>query len=458
MKSHRVTSSFGAVLLAAGAVCSAGPPPASPEALVAEALEHNPDLLALQESLGAARARPEQASALPDPVVSVLYVNDGWSPSLGEMPMTTLGLMGSQALPWPGKRDLRRRIAAQDTAVSAERLERQRLAVAAAVRRAFWDVVLAEESLVRLRELERVFSEAEGVARARYAVGQGVQQDVLRAQVEITRFEPLRAGQEAAVEVGLAELSRLVGRDVTRDATAGARLELRREPRDLAALQAEAEATLPELRAAGAGVERAGLATDLAGRDFKPDFVLQAGYMNRGGLDPMWQAGVGLTLPVQRGRRHAAVAEAEAGRRAAALQVEAVRARIRSRTREREAQLRAVERMAAVYADGLLPQAELAYEAAVASYQSGKVPFLTVLEALSSLHRDRLEHLRLLAAHERVKVALAEASLEATSEVPSGGPAGTASMAGGFGAEAAMESARSSPAAAGQPGMPGMGN
>jgi hypothetical protein len=55
--------------------------------------------------------------------------------------------MGSQTLPWPGKRGLRQRIAAQDTVGPAERLERQRLAVAAGVRRAFWSLVLIEESL-----------------------------------------------------------------------------------------------------------------------------------------------------------------------------------------------------------------------------------------------------------------------------------------------------------------------
>jgi cobalt-zinc-cadmium efflux system outer membrane protein len=428
-------------------------------ALVAEALAQSPDVRALQEALEAARARPEQAKALPDPMVSVLYVNDGWSPSLGERDMTTLGIMGSQTLPWPGKRDLREKIAAQDAVGPAQRLERQRLAVVAGVRRAFWGLVLAEESLRLLGEQEGVWKEAEAVARARYAVGQGAQQDVLRAQVEITRFEPLRAEQEAEIGAREAELSRLVGREVKRDAVAGVRLALRTEPRDLAALQAQAEATLPELRAGAAGVERERLAIDLAGREFKPDFTVQAGYMNRGGLDPMWQAGVGLTLPLYRGRRHAAVAEAEASRRAAAFQVEAVRAQIRFRTREREAQLRAAERMAAIYADGLIPQARLSYEASIASYQAGKVPFLTVLEALSTLYRDRIDHLRLLAAHERIEASIAEASLEATSEMPSGRAAGMGSLAGAFGGAGEMAGGASGPAPAGQPAMPGsMGN
>jgi outer membrane protein TolC len=429
-------------------------PEATVEGLVAEALARNPDLQALREAKQAAGTRPDQADALPDPMVSVLYVNDGWSPSLGERDMTTLGFMASQDLPWPGKRDLRRRIAEREAVASVERVERQRLAVAAGVRRAFWNLALAEQSLAVLRDEQEVWRETEGVARARYAVGQGAQQDVLRAQVEITRLEQRRAELEGEVATREAELTRLAGREVRRDVVSGVGLVLRPEPRDLAALQAEAEATLPELRASAAGVERGLLAIDLAERDFKPDLTVQAGYMNRGGLDPMWQAGVGVTLPLARGRRRAAVAEAEAGRRAAALQVEAVRAQIRFRTREREAQLRAAERMAILYADGLIPQARLSYESAIANYQAGKVPFLTVLEALSTLYRDRTDHLRLLAAHERIKASIAEASLESTSEIPAAGGQSMGSLAGSFGARE-MAGGSSPAAPAGSPGMSG---
>jgi cobalt-zinc-cadmium efflux system outer membrane protein len=458
--SRRVVLSLSACLAVAARPAAAQEtappgPEARVEALVQEALAQNPDLKALVEAREASGARPRQADALPDPMVSVLYVNDGWTPSLGERDMTTLGFMASQELPWPGKRDLRRRIAEQEVVPSAERVERQRLAVAAGVRRAFWNLVFAEELLAVLADEQEVWKETEGVARARYAVGQGAQQDVLRAQVEITRLEQRRAGLEGELEVREAELTRLVGREVKRDAAAGVGLVLRPETRDLAALEAEAEASLPELRAGNAGVERGVLAVDLAQRDFKPDLTVQAGYMNRGGLDPMWQAGVGVTLPLARGRRRAAVAEAEAGRRAAALQVEAVRAQIRFRTREREAQLRAAERMATLYTDGLIPQARLSYEAAIANYQAGKVPFLTVLEALSTLYRDRTDHLGVLAAHERIRASIAEASLDATSEMPSGGSESMASLAGAFGAAGEMAGGASSPAAGGASGMSG---
>jgi hypothetical protein len=136
--------------------------------------------------------------------------------------------------------------------------------------------------------------------------------------------------------------------------------------------------------------------------------------------------------------------------------VEAVRAQVRFRTEERAAQLRAAETMARLYSDGLIPQARLSYEAAIASYQAGKVPFLTVLEALSTLYADRLAHLRVLAAHERIKVAITEASLEATTEMPSGGGRSMGSIAGAFGPGGGMGGG-SSPRGAGGPAGAGAG-
>ena len=87
------------------------------------------------------------------------------------------------------------------------------------------------------------------------------------------------------------------------------------------------------------------------------------------------------------------------------------------------------------------------------------MPFLTVLEALSTLYRDRIDHLRVLAAHERIKASIAEASLEATSEMPSAGAAGMGGLAGAFGGAGEMAGGASGAAPAGPAAMSGsMGN
>lgn len=390
------------------------------DALVAEALESNPDILALREAVSAARQRPDQERALRDPMLAVVYTNDGWSPSLGSQDMTTLAFMGSQDLPYPGKRRLRGELAAREADELEQQLERARLGIAASVKRAYYGLVLSRERLELVREQEELWRQIEGTARARYAVGQGAQPDVLRVQVEVTRVLQLRAEQEAERRIRTAELNRLTGRRAASPLVTSARLRLRRADPDLERALERLGARSPELASAALAGERAALRVELASKEFKPDFSVQAGYMNRGGLAPMWQAGVGVTLPLQRKRLASGQAEADARLRASQRVAESVRLQLRYRTEERLSQLEATHRIATLYGEGIVPQDRMAVDAVLANYQTGKVPFIAVLEALTTLYDDRATHLELLANHERILASLEEASLEATSSLAAG--------------------------------------
>jgi outer membrane protein TolC len=380
--------------------------------LIDEALAANADVAAAREASAAARSRPAQARVLPDPMVSVAYVNDGWSPSLGSQEMTTLGFMWSQALPFPGKRRLRADVLAEDTAQAEQALERVRLGVAASVKRAYYGAALTGELLELIREREEFWTQIEGVARARYAVGQGAQQDVLRAQIEVARTRQLRAEQEAEAEVRVAELNRLLGRPADASLETPASLALGPVETGLDAALEWVTALSPELKAAGSAVEQGRLALALARKEFKPDLALQVGYMNRGGLDPMWQAGASVSLPIYRKRPAAAVAEAEARLREAERRRESVRLLLRQRTQERLARMRSGEKVTELYANGIIPQDRMSVESAIASYQAGKVPFIAVLEALVTLYGDRATHLRLIVTYQSLRAGLEEASLE----------------------------------------------
>jgi len=399
-------------------------------ALIEEALERNPDVKGAQEALAAARSRPVQARSLSNPMVAVGYTNDGWAPTLGSMPMTTLAVMATQDLPYPGKRRLRGEIASLQADQVEEQLARVALGTVARVRRAYSSLLLARDLLELIREQEEIWKQIEGVARARYAVGQGAQQDVLRVQIEVTRIGQLRAEQDAVLETARAELNRLLDRPAEAPLDATAPLGLAKQEGSLDEILARLEVISPELQFALISVERDRLAADLARKEFKPDFTVQGGYMNRGGLDPMWQAGVGVSLPLYRKQISAGVAEAAAQTRASERLVESTRLQLRFRTQERMAQLRAAERIAEVYDQGVIPQDRMSVEAAVANYQTGKVPFVAVLEALTTLYNDRATHLGVLADHGRIRASLEEASLEATSGMSPSGASGMRAVGG----------------------------
>ncbi len=389
-------------------------------ALIEEALSKNPDVAAARQAVVAAGQRPAQARSLPNPMFSVGYTNDGWSPSLGSMEMTTLAFMASQELPYFGKRGLRGDIASREVGQVDQQAARIGRSITAAVKRAYYGLLLSRHLLDLIRDQEENWKQIEGVARARYTVGQGAQQDVLRVQVEVTRIEQLQAEQEAEAEIRLAEMNRLLARPPQAPLETPARLALRPVQGSLDQLFDWATAVSPELKGVGLGIERASLAVDLAKKEFKPDFSVQTAYMNRGGLAPMWQAGIGISIPIYRKRLSAGLAEAEAQLRSTQRVIESVRLQLRFRTQERLTQLKTTEKVATLYGEGIVPQDRMSVEAALANYQTGKIPFIAVLEALTTLYNDRATHLRLLANHEQTLASLEEASLDPTSGMVSG--------------------------------------
>jgi len=335
-----VVFSLAVISLAPGRAAGQPAPPQAGDdpvlqALIDEALTRNPDLHAAQSAIAAAETATERARALPDPMVSVTYTNDGWAPSLGSMPMTTLGFMVSQALPYSGKRDLRASLAASQARQFEPALARARLALEAAIRRAYYGLLLARELQALTVEQRELWQQIEVLARARYAVGQGAQPDVLRVQTEVTRIEQRAIEQAAEAEVRLAEINRLLARPLDTPIETTARLTLTPLPESVEEALAQARAISPELQGAALAIEIETAAAALARRDLKPDFSIQGGYMNRGGLDAMWLAGVGITWPFNKKARESAVAEAEIRAKGGGHLAESLGWQLAYKTRER---------------------------------------------------------------------------------------------------------------------------
>ena len=412
------------------------------EALVSEALRTHADIAAVTASAEAAGFRIAPAQTLPDPFLSFTYQNDGWAFSLGQEDMTFLGMMFSQPLPWPGKL----RLAGEEATLRADEIRtgtigRATLSVEGRVRRAYFDYLNARGQIALIDERSQSWREISEIARDRYAAGIGAQQDVLRAQVEVLRLDELRADENARLANRQAELDRLLGRAQDQPIASDHRLEFRPEVPDLTALLAAARSRSPELAAYELGIEADTSRVDRTKKAFRPDFVASGGPMYRGGLEPMWQVGLGITLPIHVGsRQKPLLEEAQAELSSARSRAASAAQELELRTRERYRNLEAAIRVARLYRDGVIPTDQLALESAVASYRTGKTPFVTVLEVLNTLYADRSVYLSRLAEAEKWRAAIDEADLQP--EAPMGSPPGGAapSLAGpqGMAASTAM--------------------
>jgi outer membrane protein TolC len=359
----------------------------SPERLVladvvAEALRSHPDIAAAEQRYNAARQRPAQERSLPDPMISAGYNSSG-NPlpgaGLGTEPTANIGVMVSQEIPYPGKLALRSAIASREADAEQQQIEGARLNVTARVKRAYYSLAYTYAVGDVLARNKALLDTLLKVSENRYAVGQAVQQDVIKAQTQLSILElqEQRIDQQRATHVGT--LNALLNRPAS--APLGRPDDLAPFPFEYAleALVTEAAGHAPMLHRDRLMIDRSQLAVDSARRDYKPDFAMSGGYAFMGTMPSMYEFRFDVKVPLQQARRAAAVAEQLSSLQAARSTYNSSRLAIQERLQEDYHMASTSARLATLYRQTVLPQARLALESSMSSYQTGAVDFLSVL-------------------------------------------------------------------------------
>jgi len=435
--------------------------------LVRESLEKNPEYARARAELAAERERIPQSGALGDPTLTLGIQNDGFQRiEIGNMGTSFWQVMVTQPIPWPGKRGLREEVARSTASATEAGLERIRLATTAQVERAYVDLLLVRGQLQLLRDLDVLWKEAEAVARVRYEVGAVPQSDLIRAQLERTRLLQQRLALDASERARVQALNRLRVHPLDEPIETPRRISEVGTP-PLPSVEeafADAERRSPDLAQARRSVTTAERSVALARRERYPDFTVSAGIMPRGGLDPMWTASMGVSLPIFAGRKQfRAVAENESRREATTQGAESIRQILLLRTRDRLAVLDALLETIRLYREGLLIQSDTAVRSTTAQYRVGKETFASVIEVMRGFIADEGGYLDALAQAQRVAIAQRELSLDPAPDVGggAGGGAGmsgrSASASGGMGARSPVSSGGAPELSASQPASGGGG-
>ncbi len=167
--------------------------PADPlnlDELVREAMERNPEILAARRNVDAKRAHIPQAGAWADPTVSLSYAGNAVPPFtvMRGDPSSIRQVMAEQMIPYPGKNRLRTQIAARDADAETLAYEDVSRRIAAEVKQAYFDLAFVDLGLANLQKDRDALEGFEKVTEIRYSVGKAMQQDVLRAQLEVTKL------------------------------------------------------------------------------------------------------------------------------------------------------------------------------------------------------------------------------------------------------------------------------
>jgi outer membrane protein TolC len=382
--------------------------PISLHELVQEAEQKNPQIAAAYHGWQASRNVSKQVSAFPETQLSVQQFSVG-SPrpfaGYSNSDFAYIGFGASQDIPYPGKRELRARVAEHEADSMEAQADSVRSTVVGNLKMVYFRLAYIQQTLGVLQKSDDLLDQVQQAAEARYRVGQGNQQDVLKAQLQHTKI--LQEIAHHHQEEGLleAQIKQLLGRPQESPEVIAETLVIRALPYTAAELLQRARQQNPDVRAKQASTRQQQSQVELARKDFRPDFNVQYMYQHTASqFRDYYMATFGIRLP-NRGRHKAELAEAQQNQERAGKELDAESQRVLSEVQQQYVQAKTSEERLRIYSDGLVPQSEATFRSALAAYQSNRQDFESLLSGFLDVLNLDLEYRNELTEHE---LALAE--------------------------------------------------
>jgi outer membrane protein TolC len=349
--------------------------------LVQELLDRNPAVQAARRAVDAKRAMVTAARTLPDPSVTFETMGNLLPPTLqtGD-PSSARVLSFTQEIPFPGKLNLQGQIASTEADAEMWRYEEVRRDAVAELKAAYYDLFLAEKLIGVVEKSKALLEQFAEISAARYKVGQGAQQDVLKAQVEVSRLLDRLAVQHREEETAQARINTLLYR--APDTPIGPLPDVSRPKLawTLDQLYQKAVANNPQVRMNQKEIDRSELSVSLAKKSFYPDFEVGFSWFNRRDMPEMYGLMFKAKIPLyywrkQRPELESATASLIGQRR----QYDNTLSTLYFRLKDPFLKTRTDSTLLELYGDAIVPQATLALESSISSYRVGAVDFLTLL-------------------------------------------------------------------------------
>ena len=371
--------------------------------LLAEAGANNPQISAADYGARAAAQVAPQMTTLPDPKFTYQQLSVGSpKPFAGytNSDFANIGVGASQELPYPGKLRARGVVAKRDADTKQAEVEVTKTSIADAVKADYLQLAYLQQTLGILRQNESVLDQLIQNATAHYQVGQGMQQDVLQAQVNRTKIVKEITMHHQQMGQVQANLKGLLSRDqgspdiVTEDLIAA---PLQRTSDELLAMVRQNN---PQIQVDASSILKQDAQLASAKREGKPDFEVGYIYQN---TDRKYRDYYMFTFDVRfprKARVNAEIAEATEKRSESQQTLNAHLQQQLAEVQEEYVKATSDEELLKVYREGLVPQFDAAYRATLSAYASNREPFIHVLSYFTDLLSLKLEYAQTLVDHE----------------------------------------------------------
>src|SRR5207302_7210969 len=356
--------------------------PTSLRDLVQEAEQRNPQIAASFHGWQASRHVPKQVSAFPETQVSVQQFSVG-SPrpfaGYSNSDFAYIGFGVSQDIPYPGKRQLRARVAEHEADSMEAQTDSVRRTVVGNLKMVYFRLAYIQQTLGVLQNSDALLTQVQEASESRYRVGMGNQQDVLKAQLQHTKI--LQEIAHHHQEEGLleAQIKQVLGRPQESADIVVETLTLRALPYTAAELLQRAREQNPDVHSKQASIRQQETKVELARKNFRPDFNVQYTYEHTGSqARDYYMATFGIRLP-NRGRQKAELEEAQENRQRARQELDSESQRVLSEVQQQYVRAKISEERLKIYSDGLVPQSEATFQSALSAYQSNRQDFESLL-------------------------------------------------------------------------------
>ena len=380
------------------------------DGLLDYARNNNPEYASMRHEADAAGERVTPAGALPDPRFRIELMDitrmGEQSPTLNPSRVGSTKYTISQEIPWYGKRDLKREIAEIEADGAQGKARGAWAEIAARLKSAHAQLYLIGRNEAISREILDLMVQLEKTAQARYAGGLAMQQDVIRAQIEQTAMknELIMFDNEARMLTG--RINTLLARPASAPLAMPEALKPIPAPAklDFVALEERVRSRNPRLFADDAGIRSAEKKRDLAYKERYPDFMIGVSPVQFDSSVKEWELMVEFNIPLQQSSRRAMERESESMLAAARSRKDATANDLLGELAENLAAIEAARRQEQLVATTLLPQAQMTFSSALASYENGQADFAMLLEAQQQIRKARLSQIK-AQAEAQVRVA-----------------------------------------------------
>ncbi len=375
--------------------------------LIEEAVRNNPEILAAKQKWEVFKEKIPQASALPDPMLGLGIISLPTNFSFREEDMTMKEVSISQMFPFYGKRRLMGEMAGKEAEAVFNEIQEKANRIIREVKSAYYDLSHVYRTTEVVGRNKRIMEDFAKIAEARYSVGEGIQQDVLKAHVEVSKMvdELIMLGQrKRALE---AKLNALLDRSPESQVGEPEEVSFRKLIFAVEQLQNTALDINPTLQGMKKMIEAKEKAYFLAKREYYPDFNFKFAYGQRDNGPEMKRRDmltgmVELNIPLfYKSKQDRKVAETKADIMSWEAQYRAMKNEILFMIADMASMAQRTERQLELYRTGIIPQASLQISSALSAYRVNKADFMTLLDAQTTLYKYELEYHQALTEYEK---------------------------------------------------------